>query len=58
MRQLFLEHSKLEGKDRITRFSEDILKEKERKLELAELLRESIDRGFAGFPSDYQYRTV
>ena len=49
-----LEHSKLEGKDRITRFSEDILKEKERKLELAELLRESIDRGFAGFSISYQ----
>ncbi|WP_455619044.1 bifunctional diguanylate cyclase/phosphodiesterase [Eisenbergiella sp.] len=49
-----LEHSKLEGKDRITRFSEDILQEKERKLELAELLRESIDRGFAGFSISYQ----
>lgn len=49
-----LEHSKLEGKDRITRFSEDILLEKERKLELAELLRESIDRGFAGFSICYQ----
>lgn len=49
-----LEHSKLEGKDRITRFSEDILKEKERKLELAELLRGSIDRGFAGFSISYQ----
>lgn len=40
-----LEHSKLEGKDRITRFSEDILKEKERKLELTETYLIKVDAG-------------
>ena len=49
-----LEHSKLLGKDRITCFSPDILPEKERPLELMELLRESIEHGFAGFSVAYQ----
>ena len=49
-----LEHSKLLGKDRITCFSPDILPEKERRLELMELLRESIEHGFAGFSVAYR----
>lgn len=51
---LSLEHSKLNGKNRITRFLPEILQEKERKLELVVLLRESIDRGFVGFSISYQ----
>lgn len=49
-----LEHSKVLGKNRVTVFSKNILWEKERRLKLAELLRESIDRGFAGFSVCYQ----
>lgn len=49
-----LEQSKLAGKNRLTCFSPDILPEKERRLELTELLRESIERGFAGFSVAYQ----
>lgn len=49
-----LEYSKLMGKNRLTIFSPDILKKKERKLELTELLRESIERGFTGFSVAYQ----
>ena len=49
-----LEHSKLLGKNRLTSFSPGILKEKARRLELEELLRESIERGFAGFSMHYQ----
>ncbi len=49
-----LEHSKMLGKNRGTVFSKNILWEKERSLKLAELLRESIDRGFAGFSVCYQ----
>lgn len=49
-----LEHSKACGKNRSTRFSQDILLEKEKKLELMELLRESIDRNFTGFYVCYQ----
>lgn len=49
-----LEHSKHIGKNRMTLFSSEILKQKERKLELMELLRESIERGFIGFSLNYQ----
>ena len=49
-----LEHSKVLGKNRSTVFSRSILWEKERRLKMAELLRESIDRGFAGFSVCYQ----
>lgn len=49
-----LEHSKLMGKNRMTVFSKDILCRRERRLELVELLRESMDRGFAGFSIHYQ----
>ena len=49
-----LEHSKHIGKNRLTLFSKDILKQKERKLELLSMLRESIDRGFDGFSVNYQ----
>ena len=49
-----LEHSKLLGKNRMTSFSPDILPEKERRLELMELLRESMEHGFSGFSVAYQ----
>lgn len=49
-----LEHSKKMGKNRITTFSSRILSQRERKLELTELLRESIGRGFLGFSIEYQ----
>ncbi|WP_367942033.1 bifunctional diguanylate cyclase/phosphodiesterase [Enterocloster citroniae] len=49
-----LEHSKLTGRNRMTVFSKDILAGRERRLELLELLRESIERGFAGFTIHYQ----
>lgn len=49
-----MEVSKAAGKNRITVFSVDILRNKERSLELTELLRESIERGFAGFRVYYQ----
>lgn len=49
-----LEHSKHIGKNHMTLFSLEILKQKERKLELMELLRESIERGFIGFSVNYQ----
>lgn len=49
-----LEASKSAGKNRYTIFSEDILSNKERGLELTELLREGIERGFDGFSVYYQ----
>lgn len=49
-----LEYSKSFGKNRCTRFSEQILQKKESKLEKLELLRESIERGFIGFSVYYQ----
>lgn len=49
-----LEYSKSMGKNKLTVFTPEILAEKERSLELTELLRESIDRGFAGFSVSYQ----
>ena len=49
-----LEHSKMLGKNRSTVFSRSILWEKERRLKMAELLRESIDQGFVGFSVCYQ----
>lgn len=53
-----LEHSKQKGKNRITMFSGELIQEKERTLELAELLRESIEHGFAGFPSIISLRSM
>ena len=41
------------GKNRMTVFSRDILADRERRLELMELLRESVERGFAGFTIHY-----
>ena len=38
----------------MTVFSRDILADRERRLELLELLRESVERGFAGFTIHYQ----
>lgn len=49
-----LEYSKMMGKNKITLFSHEILERKERKLELTELLRESIERGYVGFSLSYQ----
>lgn len=49
-----LEHSKAFGKNRSTRFSRGILKEKENQLEMTEMLRECITRGFIGFSVYYQ----
>lgn len=49
-----LEYSKAMGKNKITVFSYEILQRKEKKLELAEMLRESIERGYSGFSVSYQ----
>lgn len=49
-----LEYSKLKGKNRMTEFSPEILQSRGRKLEMTELIRESIERGFAGFSLNYQ----
>ena len=49
-----LEYSKIMGKNRMTVFSGNILADRERRLELMELLRESVERGFAGFSIHYQ----
>lgn len=49
-----LEYSKIMGKNRMTVFSRNILADRERRLELMELLRESVERGFAGFSIHYQ----
>lgn len=49
-----LEYSKIMGKNRMTVFSRDILADRERRLELLELLRESVERGFVGFTIHYQ----
>lgn len=49
-----LETSKNTGKNRLTVFTRDILEGRERKLELTELLRESVERGFVGFTVYYQ----
>lgn len=49
-----LEYSKMTGKNRSTRFFRGMSGEKERNLELLELLRESIDRDFEGFSVRYQ----
>ncbi len=49
-----LEASKNSGKNRLTFFRRDLLSSQKRALELIELLRESIDRGYAGFNLVYQ----
>lgn len=49
-----LEDSKRHGKNRLTVFSRDIIFERTRRLKLTELLRECVDRGFAGFDVYYQ----
>ncbi len=49
-----LEYSKAMGKNKITVFSLEILQRKEKKLNLTELLRESIEREYAGFSVSYQ----
>ena len=49
-----LERSKAMGKNRMTVYSSEIPKEKEKKLEMVQMLRESVERGFAGFSVCYQ----
>ena len=49
-----LEYSKLQGKNRCSVFTREILSHKERPLELTELLRESIEKGFREFSLYYQ----
>lgn len=49
-----LEIAKVSGKNRLVIFSESILQTKEKNLELTEMLREGIERGFAGFIVHYQ----
>lgn len=49
-----LEFSKGMGKNKITVYSPELLQRKERKLILAECLRESIERGYAAFSVRYQ----
>lgn len=49
-----LERSKALGKNRMTIYSPEIPQVKERKLEMVQMLRESIERGFAGFSVCYQ----
>ena len=49
-----LERSKVRGKNRMTIYSPEIPLEKEKKLEMVQMLRESIERGFAGFSVCYQ----
>lgn len=49
-----LECSKSMGKNKVTIFSMEILQQKERKLALTEALRESLERGYAGFSISYQ----
>lgn len=49
-----LERTKAMGKNRMTVYSSEIPKEKEKKLEMVQMLRESVERGFAGFSVCYQ----
>lgn len=49
-----LEHSKLMGRNRLTVYSPEMLRQRERKLKLTEALRESVSRGYAGFSLHYQ----
>lgn len=49
-----LENAKTLGKNRLSIYSPEILLKKGRRLELVELLRESVSRGFAGFSVNYQ----
>lgn len=49
-----LEHSKNMGKNRMTIFSDEIIEKKGRRLEIMEMLRASIEKGFEGFTLYYQ----
>lgn len=49
-----LEHAKAMGKNRLSVYASEISRKKERSLELTQLLRESIEHGFAGFSLHYQ----
>lgn len=49
-----LEYAKAHGKRRCVCFSQEILEERARELKLVELLRASIENGFAGFSLCYQ----
>lgn len=49
-----MEYSKIMGKNRITFFTPDIVKGKERKLAMLEELRSSVERNFCGFSVVYQ----
>lgn len=44
-----LENAKKHGKNRLSFFSQELLKEVERGLEMTEIVRESVEHGFAGF---------
>lgn len=48
------DYAKHSGKNRVAYFSADILARMERRLELTELLRESIENGYAGFEVHFQ----
>lgn len=49
-----LEYSKGNGKNQVTMFAGDIMRHKERQLDLTEFLRESIEQGYKGFYLNYQ----
>lgn len=49
-----LEHSKMEGKNRLSCYDAEIMGKKERTLDLIEALRESVDRGCEGFELYFQ----
>ena len=49
-----LEFSKGNGKNQVTMFAGDIMRHKERQLDLTEFLRESIEQGYRGFSLHYQ----
>lgn len=49
-----LEYSKKNGRNKITFFSSDILSRQTRSLDLTEILRESIEKGFIGFQLYFQ----
>lgn len=49
-----LEYSKSMGKNKITVFSSEILRQKEKKLAITEALRESIKQAYEGFSVSYQ----
>ena len=53
-----LEHAKGHGKKRCVNFSQPILAERVRELELMELLRDSVENGFKGFSLSWEPRRL